>query len=572
MEQCVAILTQILARQADNENQGVTIQKRIRNIVPFRGEPGTLVSFIGTIDGVRLRSHFRPAKEWAVISKEITNIKVFTISQLVDKIQGIVNNVTECAAFSAESVEMANCLNSMLVVRIKELVAGSLAREISDLYSLESIRAVLYKYIGYDAYNLKKDRTSQNNYQHTHRQEKVKRFYNQRTDIVGGNIRRDDRQCYENQFGRRHNVSVNVRSGQPRFEFRNRSGQEGQDVGDRSRQQRVEQNRSGQSRAVPMDVDAFSRETNQLEGEFFYKLASDKRKIFVVLTFGSDDFCAMIDTGSTISLLNSSKVPSSLYEKILLGQSVKINTIQGVVLKDTEQVKTKCPIQFGQPDNARIRWTKIALDKEYDFLIGMDWLEKNVVSLDLMNQELVLKNDRKIPFVSKSMEEVIVLLILMTTTTQAGLLTTSIDEQLGYLKLKVKTVQIVNETNTILHVINPEEILKTIVEIRVNLKHLDIENRNIIDREIDTVVAKTKSIMPYRKIQENFHSKRGGVTYNPNEPDTHLHRPINNIAEQVNIPDIPGKSQQIPLTPITANNTKSTVFANLAEIANKYSM
>lgn len=86
----------------------------------------------------------------------------------------------------------------------------------------------------------------------------------------------------------------------------------------------------------------------------------------------------------------------------------------------------------------------------------------------------------------------------MTTTTQAGLLTTSIDEQLGYLKLKVKTVQIVNETNTILHVINPEEILKTIVEIRVNLKHLDFENRNIIDREIDTVVAKTKSIMPYR--------------------------------------------------------------------------
>ncbi|CAD7087985.1 unnamed protein product [Hermetia illucens] len=360
MEQCVAILTQILARQADNENQGVTIQKRIRNIVPFRGEPGTLVSFIGTIDGVvsefgsrenevynivynekitgaakdflaadfpvswelckqRLRSHFRPAKEWAVISKEITNIKVFTISQLVNKIQGIVNNVTECAAFSAESVEMANCLNSMLVVRIKELVAGSLAREISDLYSLESIRAVLYKYIGYDAYNLKKDRTSQNNYQHTHRQEKVNRFYNQRTDIVGGNIRRDDRQCYENQFGRRHN---------------------------------------------------------------------------------------------------------------------------GVVLKDTEQVKTKCPRQFGQPDNARIRWTKIALNKEYDFLIGMDWLEKNVVSLDLMNQELVLKNDRKIPFVSKSMEEVILLLILMTTTTQAGLLTTSIDEQLGYLKLKVKTVQL----------------------------------------------------------------------------------------------------------------------------------
>ncbi|CAD7078809.1 unnamed protein product [Hermetia illucens] len=520
MKQCVAILTQILARQADNENQGVTIQKRIRNIVPFRGEPGTLVSFIGTIDGVvsefggrenevynivynekitgaakdflaadfpvswelckqRLRSHFRPAKEWAVISKEITNIKVFTISQLVDKIQGIVNNVTECAAFSTESVEMANCLNSMLVVRIKELVAGSLAREISDLYSLESIRAVLYKYIGYDAYNLKKDRTSQNNYQHTHRQEKVNRFYNQRTDIVGGNIRRNDRQCYENQFGRRHNVSVNVRSGQPRFEFRNRSGQEGQDVGDRSRQQRVEQNRSGQSRAVPMDIDALSRETNQLEGEFFYKLASDKRKIFVVLTFGSDDFCAMIDTGSTISLLNSSKVPSSLYEKILLGQTVKSNTIQGVVLKDTEQVKTKCPIQFGQPDNARIRWTKIALNKEYDFLIGMDWLEKNVVSLDLMNQELVLKNGRKIPFVSKSMEE---------------------------------------------------------------------------------------------KIQENFHSKRGGVTYNPNEPDTHLHRPINNIAEQANIPDIPGKSQQIPLTPITVNNTKSTVFANLAEIEYKYSV
>lgn len=79
----------------------------------------------------------------------------------------------------------------------------------------------------------------------------------------------------------------------------------------------------------------------------------------------------MIDTGSTISLLNSNRVPKKLYERIE-GKSIQINTIQGLVNSETEQVKTKCPSQFGQPCNARMKWTKIALNKPYDFLIGMD--------------------------------------------------------------------------------------------------------------------------------------------------------------------------------------------------------
>lgn len=79
----------------------------------------------------------------------------------------------------------------------------------------------------------------------------------------------------------------------------------------------------------------------------------------------------MIDTGSTISLLNSNRVPSNLYE-IIEGTPIQITTIQGIMKCNTEQVKTKCPSQIGQPCKVRRKWTKVAINKPYDFLIGMD--------------------------------------------------------------------------------------------------------------------------------------------------------------------------------------------------------
>ncbi|XP_055906034.1 uncharacterized protein LOC129941432 [Eupeodes corollae] len=99
--------------------------------------------------------------------------------------------------------------------------------------------------------------------------------------------------------------------------------------------------------------------------------------------------------------------------------------------------------------------------------------------------------------------KVIMLLVLLVTQTTHGILqTTLINEQTGYLKIKIKDLEITNQTNTILHIIDPEEILNTITLIQTNIKHLQIENKDMIFKEIETIIAKIKSITP--KEQRRF--------------------------------------------------------------------
>lgn len=94
------------------------------------------------------------------------------------------------------------------------------------------------------------------------------------------------------------------------------------------------------------------------------------------------------------------------------------------------------------------------------------------------------------------------LVLLVAQTTQGILQTTLINEQTGYLKIKIKDLEITNQTNTILHIIDPEEILNTITLIQTNIKHLQIENKDMIFKEIETIIAKIKSITP--KEQRRF--------------------------------------------------------------------
>lgn len=111
----------------------------------------------------------------------------------------------------------------------------------------------------------------------------------------------------------------------------------------------------------------------------------------------------MVDTGSTISLLNSKNVSNEIYER-LSSEKIQISTIVGQVSRNTEFVKTKCPEEFRQPINARMKWVKIHLEKTYDFLIGMDWIANNVKVIDMENQEIFLSNNTKIPFLNKTIQ------------------------------------------------------------------------------------------------------------------------------------------------------------------------
>lgn len=86
-----------------------------------------------------------------------------------------------------------------------------------------------------------------------------------------------------------------------------------------------------------------------------------------------------------------------------MGGEAHISTIDGIVKKNNEYVKTKCPDEFKQEINARIRWVKINLEKPYGLLLGMDWIDKNVRLIDIHNEEIVLNNNERIPFLNKKM-------------------------------------------------------------------------------------------------------------------------------------------------------------------------
>ena len=187
----------------------------------------------------------------------------------------------------------------------------------------------------------------------------------------------------------------------------------------------------------------------------------------IQLTFEKTDYIALIDTGSTISLLNSTRVPSNLYEYIN-DTPIQINTINGIV-NETAQVKTKCPIQFNQPCNARMKWTKVELNKPYDFLIGMDWIRNNAKTIDLKNEEVILVNGIHLPFLTTLLEEVNVLEISEVCNIQTNHLNEieqeSVEKLLNkYKKLIFKEGDQLTNTSTVVHEI------KTTTDQQINSK------------------------------------------------------------------------------------------------------
>lgn len=76
--------------------------------------------------------------------------------------------------------------------------------------------------------------------------------------------------------------------------------------------------------------------------------------------------------------------------------------IAGKVTKNTKNLNTKCPDEFQQPI---MKWIKIDLEKPYDFLLGMDWIEENGETINMEKQEIHLNNSVTLPFFSKTIHE-----------------------------------------------------------------------------------------------------------------------------------------------------------------------
>lgn len=320
MEQCLVALTNILNRQAQPPSLRNRIEKEIRHLPTFEGRPGTLPAFIITVDRVlteygqqqleaynviynekilgpaknyleteppttweeckvKLKLQYKATKDQGRIVQDINSLKVSSISELLDKIRNIVDDIAECAIFSEHQIAITNNLSSVLVLKIKEIAAGALAAEIYDKYSLQEIRVTLNKFIGQDHYNIKFCKTNQVINKPSFKQSVLRP--NQDNYRQSNNQSGQHRQDFNYQNRNNHFRNQAYRN----FNYQNRSdqfrNQQPNRNFNRSDQFRNPQPSRNYNQVQPMDIDNISNrnDVNQLnEGEFFINLPRKQEK------------------------------------------------------------------------------------------------------------------------------------------------------------------------------------------------------------------------------------------------------------------------------------------------------
>lgn len=195
---------------------------------------------------------------------EINTLRVSTILELTNKVRNIVNDISECAIFSDFQNHIVNQLGSVLVLKIKELTAGSLAAELHNKFTVGEVRESLNTYVNQDQFNLKYPKSYNSSYRSntSNVQNQIQRqnFYNNN----GLNSNNNTGQ-YRNQFNRNNSNNYNnANSAQYRRNF-NRNDRSGQ-----FRNTNTSSNNN--NRIQPMDVDTINTnpEINKNKSETFF--------------------------------------------------------------------------------------------------------------------------------------------------------------------------------------------------------------------------------------------------------------------------------------------------------------
>lgn len=97
-----------------------------------------------------LTYHFRPLSSLKDITKQINGIKVNSIAELHIKIENIVASINNFSLYEANRDNVKQMLYHTLIIKIKDLVTGSLARELRLVNDLTEIKRILYTYVGFD--------------------------------------------------------------------------------------------------------------------------------------------------------------------------------------------------------------------------------------------------------------------------------------------------------------------------------------------------------------------------------------------------------------------------------------
>lgn len=87
-------------------------------------------------------------------------------------------------------------------------------------------------------------------------------------------------------------------------------------------------------------------------------------------------------------------------------------------------------------------------------------------------------------------------MMILATETQGTLQINQITEESGYAQIKVREVEVVNQTFTVLHLVDTKELYQILNQVESNIKNLYLDNRKMIETEIRIVKSKLKSITP----------------------------------------------------------------------------
>lgn len=99
-------------------------------------------------------------------------------------------------------------------------------------------------------------------------------------------------------------------------------------------------------------------------------------------------------------------------------------------------------------------------------------------------------------------------MMVLAIEAQGTLQINAITENVGFVKVKIGEVEVVNSTTTLVHVVNISEIKSILNKIKENIKDLSLHEEIILKNEIELIESKIKTLMPIQT-----RKKRGLINF-----------------------------------------------------------
>ncbi|XP_073820678.1 uncharacterized protein, partial [Musca autumnalis] len=187
--------------------------------------------------------------------------------------------------------------------------------------------------------------------------------------------------------------------------------------------------------------------------------------------------------------------------------------------------------------------------------------------------------------------KVLITVLLLTSlipSNQATLLISQINENNGFVEIKTGDVEIVNETCTLLHIINIREVEGILNNISMNIESLNLHSDNVLQNEIYLIRSKLKTLLPSeRRIKRGLINAGGKLakwlfgTMDDEDRqqvfdhlaiiDQNTHNTIKNVNKQIIINDSLNRS--LEHLKIAVENDRKEIessFKELKEINNNF--